>query len=566
MKKLIFTLTALSLVSLASAQEFDDFGGGDFGGYEESSTPAVTITGEVGAETRAWIGTTDDDGYYNTRNYDGIYDVSKTELDAGAYANLELNYEGDYTGANLKLKLDSSTLTEHPEDVIDEVSASGSFKDGRIQVKAGKMKEVWGKGDKIHVLDNFNANDYTDFIFPDYIDRRLGEVMFKSTFNLSWDYNLKLEGIFTPWMTADRFASEGSFLYPAAQANLTSTVKDILVQQGSAITSTAVDFNNQTVNGNTLVNAIMGLSDFSTDDLYEDNIRSIKYAQGGLRMTGTLGGLDWGLSYYYGHYKQPSAKLQGLIGMKAYANAAEQAAAAAAQYTAADDTTNAATYAAAAQNYANLATSALAGDVNTLVSLNYDQMQVFGVEAAFVLWKLNTRWEFAYNLTEDIAGDDPWVKNNSISWVGGFDIDIPIHNLNLNVQETGTYTLKSDKIKNGGVTVSGLGRLTWETLRNNYDVDYNSDKKYMNNKLIVLLSDKWLNEKLTTEVQGIYCIETKDFMVAPNIEYNVTEGLTFGCRFAYLYSDNENGEFYNFTADSKHHDKAFLQLTAKYQF
>ena len=55
-------------------------------------------------------------------------------------------------------------------------------------------------------------------------------------------------------------------------------------------------------------------------------------------------------------------------------------------------------------------------------------------------------------------------------------------------------------------------------------------------------------------------------MVAPNIEYNVSEGLTLGCRFAYLYCDNENGEFYNFTADSENHDKAFLQLTAKYQF
>ena len=187
-----------------------------------------------------------------------------------------------------------------------------------------------------------------------------------------------------------------------------------------------------------------------------------------------------------------------------------------------------------------------------LPSLNYDQLQVFGLEAAFVLWKLNTRWEFAYNLTEDIAGDDPWVKNNSLAWVAGFDIDLPIHNLNLNVQETGTFILKNNKIKDGAFA--------------QYDVDYNSDDKYTKNKLIVLLSDKWLNEKLTTEVQGIYCIEDKGYMVAPKIEYNVSEGLTFGLRGVYLHCDNENGEFYNFTADSENNDKAFIELTAKYQF
>ena len=191
MKKIIFTLAAVSLASFSFAQDFDFGGSDDFGSdssYEESTPSSVTISGEVGAETRAWIGTENkDSGLYDTKGYDGVYDVSKTQMDAKAYANLELNYDGDYTNGNLKLKLDSATLKDHPEDVIDEVSAAGSFKEGRFQLKAGKLKEVWGKGDKVHVLDNFNANDYTDFIFPDYIDRRLGEVMFKATANISWD-------------------------------------------------------------------------------------------------------------------------------------------------------------------------------------------------------------------------------------------------------------------------------------------------------------------------------------------------------------------------------------------
>ena len=593
MKKILFTLAALSLTSFSFAQEFD-FGGsdsGDFGGsIEESSAPAVTISGEVGADARAWIGAKNKEtGRYDTKAYDSFYDFSKTLIDANAHANVELNYAGDYTDANIKFKLNPSTLKKYQEDIIDEVSLGGSFKEGKFQLRAGKMKEVWGKGDKVHVLDNFNANDYTDFIFPDYIDRRISEVMFKATANLSWDYNLKLEGIFTPWMTADRFADSG-MLVPYAQTKLTDTVKSILKMQASTTYASG--------DTDAIVNGIMGLSEFSTDSLYEDNIRTLKYAQGGARLTGTLGGIDWGASYYYGHYKQPSANVQryaiysnsGSIKEAAwekyYATAvANFRAGAAAKEKDMSAYTDAQVYAAAQGGTLGAEAKAAAIDeskvkglvdaqltsngytlANALPSLNYDQLQVFGLEAAFVLWKLNTRWEFAYNLTEDIAGDNPWIKNNSVSWLAGFDIDLPIHNLNLNVQETGTYILNNDKIEDNTVTVGYLAGKPIEVPIGTADVDYNSDGKYTRNKIIVLLSDKWLNEKLTTEVQGIYGIECQEFMVAPKIEYNVIEGLTFGLRGVYLFSDNVNGEFYNFTQNSENHNKVFVELTAKYQF
>ena len=81
------------------------------------------------------------------------------------------------------------------------------------------------------------------------------------------------------------------------------------------------------------------------------------------------------------------------------------------------------------------------------------------------------------------------------------------------------------------------------------------------------ISDKWLNEKLTTECTTIYVFETKEWCVTPKISYNVVDGLTFILSGGYIYSDNENGQFYNFTAsDQENHNKAFVQLGAKYQF
>lgn len=578
-------MAALSLTSFTFAQNYgfgdSDFGSGSGDSYEESA-PAVTISGEVGTEVRGWIGTSpseedlakDSSLKYDSQGYKKFYDISKSEVEGSVYSNLELNYDGDYTNANIKLKLDEDTFKNYQEDIIDEASVSGNFIENRIQLKAGKMKEVWGKGDKVHVLDNFNANDYRDFIFPDYIDRRIGEVMFKTTANISWDYNLKIEGIYAPTMTADRFASDGH-LVPAKQVELTKTVTNLVTDYVTA-NSSAI---------NTAVPALMYASSFDASSLYPDT-KSLKFSQSGVRMSGTLGGIDWGTSYYYGHYKQPSANLQNTIIYKAfhtnlttgaytntvtdsqafgllYKEALKKAAAAGQDITNATVQSTiqakvAAQLTALSPSYSHVKTG--------LPSLNYDQVQVFGLEAAFVLWKLNTRWEAAYNMTEDFEGTNPWIKNHSVAWVAGFDIDLPIHNLNLNVQETGSYILNSDKIKNGGFDIPSLGTVTWEMLGTNYDVDYNSDDKYTRNKIIVLLSDKWLNEKLTTEVQGIYGIEYKEFMVAPKIEYNVVEGLTFALRGVYLYCKEENGEFYNFTKDSVHHDKAFVQLTAKYQF
>ncbi|MBP5283533.1 MAG: hypothetical protein J6Y93_02580 [Treponema sp.] len=599
MKKILFGFAALSLASLTFAQDFDFAGGDDMGSFEESSSPAVAITGEVGADVRAWIGSTDEG--YDTKGYDSLDSVSKSLVDANAYAKIDFAYSGDVTDALIKTKLDAATIKAHPEDVIDEAYAGGSFKEGTFQFKAGKMKEVWGKGDKVHVLDNFNANDYSDFIFPDYIDRRLGEVMFKATANLSWDYNVKLEGIYTPWMTADRFADSG-MLVPASMTTLTETVEGIVKHNA------AIDLENS-LSGvpdyPSIVDGLQTMSSFTADELYEDNLKTLRYGQAGLRLTGSLAGIDWGTSYYYGHYKQPSANLGAYIdsvktgitnAVMAYAaDSANQATIATnynAEFTAfANYRGNA--YQAAAHAGLSSYVSPVPGDtvhltdptaINAaaqkdalykvcsdhaeewyangtitvtdkyaLPSLNYDQVQVFGVEAAFVLLDvLNTRFEVAYNLTEDTAGDNPWVKNNSISWVVGFDIDLPIHNLNLNVQNQGSYILKNDKIKDGAYA--------------EYDVDYNSDGKYTSNKIIALLSDSFLNEKLKVEVQGIYGIECKEWMVAPKIEYNAAEGLFLTARGVYLYSDNENGEFYNFTAGSKNNDKAFFQLSARYQF
>lgn len=538
MKKIIIAMAVAGAFSLVTAQDYDS--------YSESFVPSVTLSGEGGADARAWLDT--ENGYADDR----ANICNNTEMDSRAYAKLNVNYEGESSDTEIKLNFDSKTLKSNPEDIVEELTARGYF--GNWTVEGGKMKVVWGKGDKLHVLDNFNANNYTDFIFPDYVDRRLSEVMFRVAYNVPNESNFRVEAVVTPMMTADRFATSGT-LVPYAQQKLTDTVTSIV--KNNTIYALNQDLNNGaiTLSG---FDAINSASSFSSDDLYENSIKSLKYAQGGAKMSGSLGSLDWGLSYYYGHYKQPSANLEkyitSLVTAAAKEHSTEVAALAAQLIANGYDATTATTLAAKkiGSEYASTLTHDGTYELE-LPSLDYDRLQVFGFEFAKILWKFNCRGEFAYNLTEDIAGDNPWVKNNSLAWVGGFDIDLPIHNLNINVQETGTYILKNDKIEDGAFKA--------------YDVDYNSDGNYCINKVVLNVSDKWINEKLSTECMVIYGIENEEWCVQPKIEYNVVDGFTVTAKGAYIYSKNENGEFYNFTADStKNHSKAFAQVSVKYAF
>lgn len=537
-KRFISAGAVILAAALIFPQDFDDFSDfGDFGSFGDEETAgaqggfgnfsaasSLSIGGEAGADARAWIDT--DDGY------DSANDIAdRTSMENDAYLKLEFGYSGSASDVEAKLKFDQKTIRETPEDILEEATVRGYF--GNLTVEGGKMKVVWGKGDKLHVLDNFNANNYTDCIFPEYIDRRLAEPMLRATYSIPNDYNIRIEGVYMPLMTADRFAESGKLVpYSAAAIKKAaeSGAAKAFEQYVSNLEAARLTINSVFSNQNSTTEqkasaqaalqqantsytlALNNVSSLSSDSalLYPDT-QKLRYGQAGIRLTGTVHGIDWGTSYYYGHYKQPSfnaAKLTPCI-----------------------------------QKYI------ASGSIDDGDSfLQYDQLQVFGLEAAAVIWKLNTRWEFAYNMTEDYDGTDSAVHNNSIAWVGGFDIDIPVHNINVNIQETGTYILKNGEIKAG-------------------DVDYNSDGNYSRNKLVVNVSDTFLHEKLKAECTVIYGIENKEWCVQPKIEYNILDGLTFKAAGAYLYSDNENGEFYNFTyANEQNHSAAYAQLSLKYSF
>lgn len=497
-KILALLTTATFFSSFATAQDMDfgdDFGsdfGGDFGDTASSSSFAATalsVNGEAQVNFRAYV---DDEGTSGLP-----IDEWNTWVDPKG--KLGLNYSNDSVSADVKFALSKDIITDYKSDIIDELTLEAYL--GNFVIQAGKMKVVWGKGDKLHVIDNFNANDYKDFLIPDYIDRRISEPMVRVLYNAPNDAgpftSNRFEFVWTPFMTADRYAASGRWV-----PNQVNELKEGLTRNaGEIITKQRMTAGNDS-EAQAVYTTMLSNSSSLADNLYPD-LYQLKYMQAGARFTTTTGSLDWGLSYYFGRDKRASF-----------------------------DYKNMAPY---VQKY--LKGTAEEDDK----FIDYDFLQVFGIEAAKTFGAYNFRAEAAYNLTKDVAGDDPKVHNNSFAWVFGFDRDLPVSELNFNLQTQGKFILNHDEIKNSDDTESGT---------------YKTD-----NKLVLNISDNLAHGKLKPEVSAIYGFEHFDLIIMPKVTWYVSDGLEFSASGMYMQSFIESrSEFGNW------HNNSFVQIAAKYTF
>ncbi|MBR4005073.1 MAG: hypothetical protein IKI90_04420 [Treponema sp.] len=542
--KLIFLSLALALSANSFAQDFDDFG--SFGDLEDESASSskLEVNGSASMEVRAYV------------DADKAKDV---ELKANPSGTLSLKYDGNKSDMNLTFSIDADKIKTHPEDIVDELLLRGYF--GNLTLEAGKMKVVWGKGDKLHVLDNFNADDYSDFIVTDYIDRRISTPMIRAAYSLPVA-NINMEAIYAPLLPTDHFATEGRWA-PAQLTTLTDGATKLVSMNLLGLESKAAAANAEAAaETNASAKAAKQQAAIAADKAYLEyltyanelssnpqslfpDLMNLKYSQYGARVLGTVGTFDFGASYYYGWYKQPSVNysnyIESINGMKAN--------------IAANPTTLGAAYAGLlaqgkSQSEALQSLAVANGWQFALPTLDYDRKQTFAVEGATVVWHFNLRGEFAYNLTDDFDGTDPWVHNNSIAWLGGFDIDLPFWNANLNVQETGTLILHGDEC---------------DTNQNQYaeynanDVDY-SKNGYTNNKIVCNFTTSFLNDRLTPEITALYGIENGDLVILPSLTYKPDQNLTLTAKGMYIWCRDEYSEF------SAWEKNSFVSLSAQYQF
>lgn len=353
-KIILFLAVLLILFSLNTAAQ--DFGGGSF--YSSSEETKTSLSGNIYPEFRIF---------------------SDGDIEENLKGALELSYPGDIHQFNV--------LIDYKIGAADQVEFNEvyyKYFGDKYNFLIGKNRLVWGKGDQVHVLDNLNGEDLSDFINPDYLDRQIGEEMVKIDRYFRGG-SANLEFVYTPNFTPNRTADDpdsplGNWIInPLAGQDL--TLNDISASTG--------------YQQEEIINKV---ADAFAE---EDN-------QFGLRFTDSRGGTDYGFSYYKGYLREPSYNkkvLKGEINNR--------------------------------QDFDQLLVEA---------DLHYDEVDIFGFELARVIAGINSRFELAYYRTDDTEGSNPIVRNNKIGWVIGGDKDLALSNLNLNIQFTGEKILDDDQI------------------------------------------------------------------------------------------------------------------------
>lgn len=490
--KKLFAAALACAVFAANIYAQDDWGSDDWGGDSSASTESseksfwdkFKINGDATLAGRV---------YFDGEN------AEKTTVTPIARLKLGFDYEGESTKFSSKLRFDEQTLRYDNEMILDEFSADLFV--GDWVLSAGKMKVVWGKGDKLHVLDNFNSNNYYDFLIPDYLDRRNSEYMFRAQYNCPLGF--RVEGIYTPIMHGESYAQKGPWV-PNKITNLTNIVTATLAQSNSTYSFAG------------LMDAIN-----TKDNLYPETFK-LEYGQFGGYVNFSIGIVDLGVSYYNGHYKQVSTDLTGYVTGLAVAK--------------------------------NNGLALLFPNAGAKPTLHYDKLQSFGLDAQTAIGPFTLRGEFVYNLTKDTDGNDPWTHNNSIGYLLGFDVGLPIHNLTLNVQATGNVVLKKDEILDH--------KIKGYVPTKEANVDYDPTGCYTNHKIVVQLQDKFYYEKVTATLKAIYGIERADLILMPELSFKVRDGwkATASGLVIHNFGTKEHSEFYGWL------DNSFVQLSVNYTF
>jgi hypothetical protein len=274
--------------------------------------------------------------------------------------NLDFSYKASASEVFASLKYSGAGPSASYEDVLNEAWLRVFY--GRHYLEAGFVKKVWGKADEMKVLDLLNPLDYTDFINRARLERKLAESMISA--NIAIGDGGLLELVYIPVFTPDVHPIDGLWVASSAQSLL-----DFMTAHGAS------------------------------SIIYPDTAR-IDFSQAAARLTGSLGGFDLGLMYYYGVFKEPTVRFNNIIPA-----------------------------------------------ASTIAFLDYTRMHAVGTEAAAVLFTLNLRGEAAVYLSEDTDGGDPYKRNSKVVYSAGFDRDL-FAGLSLLFEMQGSVILNNDNIAN----------------------------------------------------------------------------------------------------------------------
>ncbi|BFN36154.1 hypothetical protein [Fidelibacter multiformis] len=199
-------------------------------------------------------------------------------------------------------------------------------------------------------------------------------------------------------------------------------------------------------------------------------------------------------------------------------------------------------------------------DPTGTITLLNNPVTVIGMEGGTALGKLNLRGEAGRYITADTKGNKPYIHNSKWSLLVGGDINLPIHHLNLNIQYQKDFVPEEkmnpmlpgfEDIAKGLAIQLGLEPALFEggILNNYYDFHL----------LTTRLADSFFREQFKPEIQWVYNMEAKDYMITLKLNQKLTEGL-------YVTGIYRRFEGKPGTLFGQYNNNDFISLRMEYQF
>jgi hypothetical protein len=310
----------------------------------------------------------------------------------------------------------------------------------------------------------------------------------------------KAEAVFVPWFQGHRFAGSGSRWAPAEIQDLPQAIRAALVP---AVLNLPPSYDPLQVQQK--ITEVLNQETLET--LYTDKpaLFTLGYAQGGLRLTTTLGGSDLGIQYFYGNLPRPALNLRGI-----------------------------AAFLRDPQGFID-------GDKYETLrpEISYNRYHQIGVDYARVIGGFNLRLELAANITGDLSGDKGDVYNPFLAWSAGFDRDL-IGGIALNLQVNESIRLFQNKI---GDTIF---------------TDIEAGKDITSTRLTLILSKKLFRDELELKTSLLWGIEDRDFYLIPALIWtreDVGVELSGG-----IFGGDTKGEL------GQYRDNGFIKVLLSYSF
>ena len=465
MKKRLLSILLLLLSFTLFSQEDSFFSDDDSSNFSEVDNSSIFTVDSSSSVDFSGLVMGEDNFFDLVTTYNWTIESS--------YIDIISNVKFDFNNYD---SLDSFPLqgNEFPGDIaFDELYLR--YYNFLFDLEVGLLKPIWGSADGMHVVDVLNPIDYRSPFGGTYLEGKIAQQMVK--INIPIGDNSLLEAVYEPSFSGNSIPDSGIW-EPYYLATLRDKIYEMVYEMGySGALAQALSLTPGATEEMVKTSVLTELED-QTDTLY--NTLSIEEKEYGIgsqysgRFTTSLSSIDLGVTYYNGFLRLPTLDPDDVL-------------------------------------------------KTGKLTLIFNRVQTLGLDIAAQAGSFNMKGELAYNLTSDINGDMQGINNNSLGYVVGFDINLPINSVNFMLQGVGDIILSSNSIKTG-------------------DPQFSKDNEYSSLAIMGRVSDNYLNEKLYVEVSGIYDAVKMDYFIEPKVTFKPSDSIDIYCEYLLLDGD-ETGNF-----------------------